>query len=81
MRRLFAFATVLLLAVPAWADWDGGDCFQCELTGADLSDANFEGANLMGADLTGANLTHADLRDARFCNTVMPDGTVLYSGC
>ena len=24
MRRLFAFATVLLLAAPAWADfWDG----------------------------------------------------------
>lgn len=24
MRRLFAFATVLLLAAPAWADWDDG---------------------------------------------------------
>ncbi|MBN34816.1 MAG: hypothetical protein CMM46_08580 [Rhodospirillaceae bacterium] len=33
------------------------------------------------ADLSGANLGQADLRDARFCNTVMPDGSVLYSGC
>jgi len=24
MKRLFAFATVLLLAAPAWADWDDG---------------------------------------------------------
>lgn len=86
MRRLFAFATVLLLTAPAWADWDDGDCVQCDLSGANLSGAllfgaDLEGANLSGADLTGANLTHADLRDARFCNTVMPDGTVIYSGC
>ena len=71
MKRLFAFATVLLLTAPAWGDWDDGDCVQCDLTGADLS----------GANLTHADLTHADLRDARFCNTVMPDGSVLYSGC
>ena len=24
MRRLFAFATVLLLTAPAWGDWDDG---------------------------------------------------------
>ena len=80
MRRLFAFATVLLLTAPAWADWDGGDCFQCELTGANFSDANFEGAILSGAFLTTAHLSSANLRDARFCNILMPDGTTLGSG-
>ena len=71
MRRLFAFATVLLLTAPALGDWDDGDCIRCDLSGANLS----------GADLIFANLSGADLRDARFCNTVMPDGTVIYSGC
>ena len=75
-RQLFAFVTVLLLAAPAWGDWDDGDCIRCDLTGADLI-----GANLSGADLRDADLSGADLRDARFCNTVMPDGSVLYSGC
>jgi uncharacterized protein YjbI with pentapeptide repeats len=76
MRRLFACATVLLLTAPAWADWDGGDCIHCDLRDADLS-----GADLSSANFSGASLYMADLRDAQFCNTVMPDGTTLYSGC
>ena len=66
MRRLFAFATVLLLAAPAWGDWEDGDYVQ-----SDLSSAN----------LITSRLSGADLRDARLCNTVMPDDTTLYSGC
>ena len=33
-----------------------------DLQGADLEDANLSGADLYGADLQGANLTGADLR-------------------
>ena len=66
------------------------------LRGADLIGANLKGADLRGADLFMANLTDADLsgtnlRDAILgyaimngailCNTTMPDGSVIYSGC
>ena len=76
MRRLLAFATVLLLSAPAWADWDDGDCIRCDLSGADL-----RGANLDGVDLSDSDLGNVTLSGAVFCNTAMPDGTVLYSGC
>ena len=71
-------------------------CISCNLReanleGADLSDADLEGANLEGADLRyanldGANLKGADLKGAKMngailCNTTMPDGSVIYSGC
>tara|TARA_B110000211_G_scaffold25680_1_gene26294 strand:- start:54 stop:317 length:264 start_codon:yes stop_codon:yes gene_type:complete len=46
-------------------------CYVCDLSGADLS-----GAKLLEADLTGAIINGAIL-----CNTTMPDGSVIYSGC
>ncbi|MDB2399404.1 pentapeptide repeat-containing protein, partial [Planktomarina sp.] len=29
----------------------------------------------------GANLNGANLRGANLCNTIMPSGSVMYSGC
>jgi uncharacterized protein YjbI with pentapeptide repeats len=37
--------------------------------------------NLEGADLRGANLNYAIMKGAILCNTIMPDGSVIYSGC
>ena len=37
--------------------------------------------NLEGADLMGANLNSATMKGAILCNTIMPDGSVIYSGC
>ena len=44
---------------------------ECDLSGADLS----------GANLEGANLAYAYMIDVILCNTTMPDGSVIYSGC
>jgi len=52
-----------------------------DLRNAILREANITGANLGGADLTGANLTRAYMNGAILCNTTMPDGSVIYSGC
>ena len=75
---------------------DTGNCEECDLrdaylASADLRDADLTSANLRNAGLTGANLTGAYLRDAKLnyaimngailCNTTMPDGSVIYSGC
>ena len=61
------------------------------LEGANLRSANLEGANLFGANLEGTNLGGASLKDAwldgvymngaTLCNTTMPNGLVIYSGC
>ena len=48
-----------------------GKCATCDLGGADLSSADLGGANLSGAYMQGAAL----------CNTTMPDGSVINSGC
>ena len=45
---------------------DTGKCATCDLGGADLSGANLSGAYMQGAAL---------------CNTTMPDGSVINSGC
>ena len=68
-----------------------GSCPGCDLSEANLEGANLKGANLEGADLKGANLEGADLETAKMknakmkgailCNTTMPDGSILYSGC
>ena len=71
--------------------WATGDCVKCDLSGANLEGtslayANLAGADLNGADLRFANLNGADLKSANMkgavlCNTTMPDGSVIYSGC
>ena len=56
-------------------------------TGADLSGATLLGANLsdaclLGADLTGALIDNStNLHRALFCQTMMPDGSILNAGC
>ena len=77
-------------------DLGGADLRDANLEGANLYGANLEGANLEGADLwaaflegaimIGANLRGANLRGAIMngailCNTTVPDGSVIYSGC
>ena len=52
-----------------------------ECANCDLSGANLEGAFLAGAFLKGANLSWAKMRGVILCNTTMPDGSVIYSGC
>ena len=47
------------------------ECKKCDLTGE----------NLEGADLIKANLAKEKLSGAKLCNTTMPDGSVIYSGC
>ena len=37
--------------------------------------------NLYGANLRNANLNSATMKGAILCNTIMPDGSVIYSGC
>jgi hypothetical protein len=73
-----------------------GECMNCnlqganleraDLRGANLENANLDGASLAGANLDGANLQGASMKGARMksailCNTTMPDGSVIYSGC
>ena len=61
--------------------WDTNNCVSCDLTHANLYRSDLRGANLTGADLRGADLSGADLLGAILCNTTMPDGSVIYSGC
>ena len=60
---------------------DTGNCVECDLNGANLSGAGLKDANLTGANLNEANLTKAIMNGAILCNTTMPDGSVIYSGC
>ena len=60
---------------------DTGECVHCDLSGASLTGANLNGANLRDADLSEATLPFAYMNGALLCNTIMPDGSVIYSGC
>ena len=60
---------------------DTGNCIGCNLESAILSGADLSGADLSGANLKGADLNYANMKDAILCNTTMPDGSVIYSGC
>ena len=57
------------------------ECKGCELSSANLVKANLRFADLSGANLSGADLSLALINGAILCNTTMPDGSVLYSGC
>ena len=68
------------------ANLRGANLRSAALISANLEDADLRGANLFGADLGGANLRDANLdfaymNGAILCNTTMPDGSVIYSGC
>jgi hypothetical protein len=51
------------------------------LHGADVTEAALILAELRRANLRGANLRGADLESAKFCKTIMPDGTVNNRDC
>ena len=68
------------------------NCTSCNLSGANLQDADASGANfnkanlqkacLVDADLTGATINAStNLKDALFCRTTMPNGSINNSGC
>lgn len=68
------------------ADLRGANLQGADLKASDLREANLAGANLFQADLrstnlTGAILTNADLTEAILCNTTMPDGKKVETGC
>ena len=42
---------------------------------------NLSGANLTDASLRDTNLETAKMKGAIFCNTTMPDGSVIYNDC
>ena len=63
------------------ADLSGADMGGTNLSGAKLISANLRGADLGGVDLGGANLSGAYMQGAALCNTTMPDGSVINSGC
>ena len=56
-------------------------CVQCNLQGANLQDANLQDADLRDAVLRDARLIGAIMNGVILCNTTMPDGSVIYSGC
>jgi uncharacterized protein YjbI with pentapeptide repeats len=52
-----------------------------DLTGANLTEADLTGANLEGTVFLGAkNFNTADTTGARFCKTIMPDGSTKSGG-
>jgi uncharacterized protein YjbI with pentapeptide repeats len=63
------------------ANLRGATLISANLRGADLGGTNLSDADLSGADLGGANLSGAYMQGAALCNTIMPDGSVIYSGC
>ena len=60
---------------------DSNKCAECNLEGAGLMGANLDSADLYGANLRNANLNSATMKGAILCNTIMPDGSVINSGC
>jgi hypothetical protein len=68
-------------AVLQGADLTGADLRFTRLIDADLRNADLSGADLTGADLSGANLGAAVLKDAIFCATRMPDGSLHSDEC
>ena len=83
--------TFLIAADLSRANLRGSDLYSAVLSNADMSRADLHGADLFGANLSGADLSGANLKDANLsyaymngailCNTIMPDGSVIYSGC
>ena len=63
------------------ADLSNADLTYADLSGADLRSADLVRADLTNADLSGADLRNADLTLAKFCRTIMPDGSELNSHC
>ena len=63
------------------ANLNGANLMRANLKGASLFYTDLRGAKLSGANLIGADLSYANMQGAILCNTTMPDGSVIYSGC
>ena len=48
---------------------------------SNLSGADLSGAMLFRADLFGADLTNANLEGSKFCNTILPLGSISVKDC
>jgi len=76
----------LVDAVLDGANLSNANLYGGNLEGASLKNANLAGANMSWGSLIGADLSNADITDTKmtgaiFCNTVMPDGEKLSTGC
>ena len=60
---------------------DLGDLSQANLRHAILVNARLGNVYFVDADLTGANLEGSDRFAARYCHTIMPDGTINNRDC
>ena len=73
------------------ANFYEADLQEVNLNGAILHHANLRRSNLSGADLSssmlfradlfGADLTNANLEGAKFCNTILPLGSISVKDC
>ena len=63
------------------ANLSGAYLRKADLRKADLTETSLVGADLREANLTGANLSNSKLAAARFCKTVMPDGSLNNKNC
>jgi uncharacterized protein YjbI with pentapeptide repeats len=59
----------------------GADLIRADLSYADLTGTNLTGANLTDANLIGATLKYTKLEDAKFCRTILPNGTLENRDC
>jgi uncharacterized protein YjbI with pentapeptide repeats len=63
------------------ADLSGASLKGANLRASDMTEVNLNDSDLSGADLTDADLTFSIMNGAILCNTTMPNGEVIYSGC
>jgi hypothetical protein len=78
----FAFSTVFRNKDVRGSNLSNANFYNADLTGADFRGANLSGGCFINANLTGAKLgSSVNLKDAVFCRTTMPDGTIDNSGC
>jgi uncharacterized protein YjbI with pentapeptide repeats len=63
------------------ANLEGAVMNAVRLQNANLKGANLKGTSLASANLEGANLSYTIMNGAILCNTTMPNGSVIYSGC
>ena len=75
MKLLTALAITAVMFASSSSAFDPDDLQKLKDTG------NCIGCNLESAILSGADLKFAIMNGAILCNTIMPDGSVIYSGC
>ena len=71
----------LLEATLIEANLSGANLSGALMFEVDLTDADLIGADLTGADLSGTDLGRVTMKGVILCNTTMPNGSVIYSGC